>query len=92
MSALEVSDSMRLQLSANSTRRAPWDAKLGHQRVQPRMSLRSLSPYGGFVSMIDVIIVRKYPVLFREKFKEQPAVVRNQAEEELAEKKHKVSD
>ncbi|CAG8538001.1 11853_t:CDS:10 [Ambispora gerdemannii] len=82
--ALEVDDSTHLILSANSTRLATWDAKLGYSNKKPRMSLRSLSPDGGFIPVLDVIILRKYPMLFRETFKDnKPAIIRSEAEEEL---------
>ncbi|CAG8520479.1 12342_t:CDS:10 [Ambispora leptoticha] len=87
--ALEVDDSTHLILSANSTRLAMWDAKLGYSNKKPRMSLRSLAPDGGFIPVLDVIILRKYPMLFRETFKDnKPAIIRSEAEEELEIRKY----
>ena len=64
---LEVTDSTRLFLSANSTRPAKWDAKLGFQakRVEP-VSLRSIVADGGDIPCIDVVIMRRFPVKYVE--------------------------
>lgn len=53
-----------LQLHANSTRRARWDAKLGfHRRIQAfPLPLASLFGDGGFIGCVDVIVLRQYPV------------------------------
>ncbi|CAG8537256.1 9604_t:CDS:10 [Funneliformis caledonium] len=54
--ALEVPNSIRLKLSANSTKLAHWDAKLGFKRVCPYATLRSLCPDGGYIFAIDILI------------------------------------
>ena len=59
----QAPDSVMLELSANSTRRAHWDAKLGLQsdrRAFP-VPIYSLFPDGGMVGCIDVVINRIYP-------------------------------
>ena len=56
-----------LKLSANSTRRARWDAKLGYaSHPHPMLvPLCSLLPDGGTVGGIDVVITRVYPLQVR---------------------------
>ena len=87
---MEVPSSIRLKLSANATRLARWDAKLGSKNSQAYSLLRSISPDGGFVPAIDVIVMRKYPMLYREIITDGNVVVRNAKEEEGARRKHEV--
>nr|XP_034971081.1 breast cancer type 2 susceptibility protein isoform X1 [Zootoca vivipara] len=66
---LEAPESLMLKISANSTRRARWYAKLGYHR-DPRpfsLSLSSLLFDGGTVGCIDVIVQRLYPIQWMEK-------------------------
>ncbi|RHZ83030.1 hypothetical protein Glove_100g15 [Diversispora epigaea] len=77
-----LSSKIRLKLSANSTKLANWDAKLGIRKFHPYALLRSLSPDGGFVHAIDIIIQRKYPLFFRETMKDGTVIVRNVKNEE----------
>ncbi|CAG8652904.1 389_t:CDS:10 [Dentiscutata erythropus] len=89
--ALDISNSsIRLDISANSTKLAHWDAKLGIGRFRSYALLQSLSPDGGFIPAIDVIIQRKYPLLFRETMKDGTAIIRNARGEENAMKEHEV--
>lgn len=55
---LESYDSAKLVLSANSSQLAPWHAKLGFQRGPFISTLHSLSPDGGLVSIMDVVITK----------------------------------
>ncbi|XP_047126132.1 uncharacterized protein LOC101237032 isoform X2 [Hydra vulgaris] len=66
---LEISQSTMLKLSANSTRRARWHAKLGYQRekVAFPVPLKSLYTDGGLVGCVKVLILRKYPMQWMEK-------------------------
>jgi hypothetical protein len=89
--ALDVPNSTRLKLSANSTKRASWDAKLGFRRFRPYATLRSLCPDGGHIFAIDIIVLRKYPMIFRETMKDGTVVNRNEQEEEDAKSEHEVS-
>ncbi|CAI2183920.1 17602_t:CDS:10, partial [Funneliformis geosporum] len=88
--ALEVSNSIRLKLSANSTKLAHWDAKLGFNRVCPYATLRSLCPDGGYIFAIDILVLRKYPITFRETMIDGTIINRNEQEEEYAKSKHDV--
>lgn len=64
---LEAQSNSSLVISANSTRRAAWDARLGFQAPKIYMtSLRSLSPLGGAAPLIDVVILKLYPIGFME--------------------------
>ncbi|NXT76292.1 BRCA2 protein, partial [Zapornia atra] len=87
---LEAPDSLMLKLSANSTRCARWDAKLGFQR-DPRpfpLPLASLYSEGGAVGCIDVLIQRTYPMQWVEKTSAGSYVFRNSRAEERAAAKH----
>ncbi|XP_035682318.1 uncharacterized protein LOC118419819 isoform X2 [Branchiostoma floridae] len=63
-SPLEAPANLVLKLSANATRRARWDAKLGfHSNPQPfPIRLGSLCPDGGMVGCVDVTVLRSYPM------------------------------
>lgn len=89
--ALEVPNSTRLKLSANSTKLAHWDAKLGFRRFCPYATLRSLCPDGGHVFAVDIIVLRKYPMIFQETMKDGTVINRNEQEEEYAISEHEVS-
>ncbi|CAG8476265.1 17424_t:CDS:10 [Cetraspora pellucida] len=89
--ALDISSSsIRLDISANSTKLAHWDAKLGVGRFRSYALLHSLSPDGGFIPAIDVVVQRKYPLLFRETTKDGIAIIRNAKGEEYAMKEHEM--
>lgn len=55
-----------LQLYANSTTLAPWDAKLGFYGGSFVSSLSRLLPDGGVVGRVDVVIERVYPTGYME--------------------------
>ncbi|KAK3813323.1 MAG: LOW QUALITY PROTEIN: BRCA2, oligonucleotide/oligosaccharide-binding, domain 1-domain-containing protein [Benniella sp.] len=63
--------SVSIVLQANSTRLAAWDTKLGFQR-SPMIwtQIRSISADGGLVPGLDVVVLRKYPVVFVETLKD----------------------
>ena len=80
---LEVNDTVRLNLTANSTRIAKWDAKLGYQKFKSfKISLSYIQPLGGQVSMVDVVIMKKYSICYSEKKEDGSYILRNQTEEE----------
>ncbi|KAI8913886.1 hypothetical protein DFJ77DRAFT_52023 [Powellomyces hirtus] len=82
---LEATDDTRLRLSANGTRRAPWDAMLGYQRARNFVvGLRQIIPNGGMVPCIDVVICRRYALRYYEKLPDGRSIFHNQKEEEEA--------
>ncbi|XP_026564589.1 breast cancer type 2 susceptibility protein [Pseudonaja textilis] len=81
---LEAPESLMLKITANSTRRARWYAKLGYYR-DPRpfsLPLSSLFSDGGTVGCIDVIIQRIYPIQWMEKQPTGCCVFRNNRAEQ----------
>ncbi|XP_072849871.2 breast cancer type 2 susceptibility protein [Pogona vitticeps] len=87
---LEAPESLMLKISANSTRRARWYAKLGYYK-DPRpfcLALSSLLCDGGTVGCIDVIIQRVYPIQWMEKTSGGSFVFRNCRAEEIEATKH----
>ncbi|KAJ1655937.1 Breast cancer 2, early onset [Dispira simplex] len=83
---LEVPENVRLCLSANSTKRVPWDTKLGVHPLRPCIALRRIQPFGGVVTRVDVVVVKKLPVCFLETLPAGNNVVRNAKEEDKAQK------
>ncbi|XP_026790782.3 breast cancer type 2 susceptibility protein isoform X2 [Pangasianodon hypophthalmus] len=81
---LEAPDSLMLKISANSTRRARWDTKLGfHKDPRPfSLLLSSLYANGGVVSCVDIIVLRSYPTQWMEKKPGSVFVFRNERAEE----------
>ncbi|XP_039729009.1 breast cancer type 2 susceptibility protein isoform X1 [Pteropus medius] len=83
-SPLEASETLMLKISANSTRPACWDAKLGFC-TDPRpfpVPLSSLFSDGGNTACVDVVIQRAYPVQWVEKTSSGLYIFRNEREEE----------
>ncbi|KAF8978861.1 hypothetical protein BGZ46_006067 [Entomortierella lignicola] len=60
--------SVSIVLQANSTKLARWDAKLGFQRAPLIWTrrLQNILPEGGLVPGLDVVVLRKYPVIYLE--------------------------
>ncbi|OCH86662.1 hypothetical protein OBBRIDRAFT_737602, partial [Obba rivulosa] len=63
---LEAYDSLILQLHGNSTKLAPWHAKLGFVRRPAISTLDSLTPDGGLVNLMDLVVVKLYDIGFVE--------------------------
>ncbi|XP_070605976.1 breast cancer type 2 susceptibility protein isoform X2 [Erythrolamprus reginae] len=81
---LEAPECLMLKITANSTRRARWYAKLGYYR-DPRpfsLPLSSLFSDGGTVGCIDVIVKRIYPMQWMEKLSTGSCVFRNDRAEQ----------
>ncbi|KAJ1548733.1 hypothetical protein HK405_015972 [Cladochytrium tenue] len=88
---LEGLSRRKIKIFGNSTRRARWDAKLGYQRPRCfpfRVSLGSLDGDGGPVSAVDVVVMRKYPLLVMETLPDNSKAVRSQRGEEIAAMQH----
>ena len=87
-----------LCLTANCTKPAKWDTRMGWQKGRPLMKrLRSIVPTGGTVPLIKGVISRVYPLVFSEKYADGRRVVRNEREEEVrreeyAEQQRSVND
>lgn len=63
--ALEAGSKIVLNLAGNSCSLARWDARLGFQKgLPPAASLRSLTPDGGIISCMDIVVTRLFPVAF----------------------------
>ncbi|XP_012996389.2 breast cancer type 2 susceptibility protein isoform X1 [Cavia porcellus] len=87
---LEAPESLMLKISANSTRPARWDARLGFL-PDPRpfpLCLSSLFSDGGAVGCADVVVQRVYPVQWVEKTSSGLYIFRNEREEEKEAAKH----
>ncbi|EMD32562.1 hypothetical protein CERSUDRAFT_99292 [Gelatoporia subvermispora B] len=63
---LEAYSSVALQLHGNSTKLAPWHAKLGFVRQPAVSTLDSLTPDGGLISLVDLVVVKLYDIGFVE--------------------------
>jgi hypothetical protein len=75
-SPTDPSCTIALQLSANATRLAKWNAKLGFVRNSPSTTPKGLLltkrisdivPNGGNIPIIRFVIMRRYPLLYYEK-------------------------
>ncbi|XP_065136922.1 breast cancer type 2 susceptibility protein [Paramisgurnus dabryanus] len=87
---LEAPESLMLKISANSTRRARWDTKLGYYRdPRPfRLPLSSLYAAGGAVSCVDIVVLRSYPTQWMEKMPNGVFIFRNDRAEDREARKH----
>ncbi|KAI1893590.1 hypothetical protein AGOR_G00125290 [Albula goreensis] len=89
-SPLEAPDSLMLKISANSTRRARWDTRLGfHSDPRPfRLPLSSLHKSGGLVGCVDIVVLRSYPTQWMEKKPGGVFIFRNDRAEEREARRH----
>ncbi|RUP44701.1 hypothetical protein BC936DRAFT_149110 [Jimgerdemannia flammicorona] len=79
-------------ISANGTRLASWDTTLGYQkRPVTFRPLSTLSTDGGLIPLVDVIIMRKYPLAFNEILRDGSIITRTAREEDLAGREHEVN-
>ena len=65
---LDAVGTSTLSISGNSSSLAPWDEKLGFQPPLTGFisSLRSLSPDGGIISLLDVVITSVFPLAYMD--------------------------
>ncbi|EIM83586.1 uncharacterized protein STEHIDRAFT_62664, partial [Stereum hirsutum FP-91666 SS1] len=63
---LDAYETVQLSLSGNSAHIAPWHAKLGFTNGLCVSTLHSLTPDGGPVQMLDLIVTKAYPIAFLE--------------------------
>ncbi|KAF9933275.1 hypothetical protein BGZ67_004354 [Mortierella alpina] len=80
------SSAVTILLQANSTRLARWDKKLGFQKecVIRTTRLRNIVIDGGLVPALDVVVLRKYPVMYMESLEDGTKIRRTAREEERA--------
>ncbi|KZV70991.1 hypothetical protein PENSPDRAFT_578564 [Peniophora sp. CONT] len=64
-------ESVKLSLSGNSSCLAPWHAKLGLLKQAPPATLHSLTPDGGGVHLLDLVVSKVFPIAFIE-FVDEP--------------------
>ncbi|XP_076436133.1 uncharacterized protein LOC143275742 [Babylonia areolata] len=89
-SPLELSGGLHLKVHGNSTRRAGGGAKLGYQ-CDPAplcVPLTSLRPQGGLVGCVDVVVVRRYPLMYMERPSHGGCVFRTEEMEDRARRRH----
>jgi len=63
---LEAYDSVSLKLAGNSSHLACWHAKLGFQKHISISTLHSLTPDGGNATLMNLVVVKVYPVGYLE--------------------------
>ncbi|KAI8142885.1 hypothetical protein BJV82DRAFT_515722 [Fennellomyces sp. T-0311] len=80
-----------LSITTNGSRIAAWDTKLGYhpQRLVYR-SLSSVHHDGGTVTALDVIVCRKYPMIYYEKLANGTRIRRTTREEEEVQRSMRV--
>jgi breast cancer 2 susceptibility protein len=61
---LKALDMSRLLISGNSTSLARWHVRLGQQSRPFVATIRSLTPSGGVIALMDVRITRVFPLAF----------------------------
>ncbi|KAF5352763.1 hypothetical protein D9756_005896 [Leucocoprinus leucothites] len=65
---LDAYNSVNLVLSGNSSHLLSWDAKLGFVRGPCISTMHSLTPDGGSIAAMDVVVVKTHAVAFIEFF------------------------
>lgn len=83
---LENTDSgTLLSITTNSSLPARWDAKLGyHPKKLITRSIQTIFDDGGTVTALDIIVCRKFPILYCEVLPNGSIITRNAKEEEEA--------
>ena len=78
---LKSFDSSFLVITGNGTHLAPWDAKLGFQRLPFIATLNSLTPDGGLVVMASVEVQNVFPMQYVETLPSGEKEMRSEEEE-----------
>ncbi|KAF9454198.1 hypothetical protein P691DRAFT_754960 [Macrolepiota fuliginosa MF-IS2] len=65
---LEAYNSVKLVLTGNSSHLLPWDAKLGFMRGPCISTMHSLTPDGGTIAAMDVVVTKSHALGFIEYF------------------------
>ncbi|KAH9070787.1 hypothetical protein EDB83DRAFT_2517952 [Lactarius deliciosus] len=63
---LEAYDRVELIITGNGTHLAPWHTKLGFQPYPAIATLNSISPDGGMIPCLELIVTKVYPIAFIE--------------------------
>ncbi|EKM84055.1 hypothetical protein AGABI1DRAFT_104048 [Agaricus bisporus var. burnettii JB137-S8] len=63
---LDAYNSVKLVLSGNSSHLLSWDAKLGFTKGPSISTMHSLTPDGGPIASMDVVVVKTHPLAFIE--------------------------
>ncbi|KAH9958901.1 hypothetical protein BGW80DRAFT_1372376 [Lactifluus volemus] len=85
---LEAYSKVELNLTGNGAHLAPWHAKLGFQQHPAIATLHKLSPDGGTVPCLELVVTKVYPIAFLEFHKDADGKVTREGprreKEELA--------
>ncbi|XP_048119894.1 breast cancer type 2 susceptibility protein isoform X1 [Alosa alosa] len=87
---LEAPKSLMLKISANSTRPARWDTRLGYH-CDPRpfqLQLDTLFSDGGVVGCVNLLVLRSYPMQWMEKTAGGVFIFRSERAEEREARSH----
>lgn len=83
---MTIRTSVGLSISSNSCCKCPWYTNLGYQpnyrRKWPKRTLATLHEDGGLITMLDVVICKKYPMVYMETLDNGMIKTRNTREEE----------
>lgn len=80
-----IDNSTLLSITTNSSLPAHWDTKLGyHPRKLITRSIQTIFYDGGTVTALDIIVCRKFPILYSEVLPNGSIITRNAKEEEEA--------
>ncbi|KAI0297548.1 hypothetical protein B0F90DRAFT_1738028 [Multifurca ochricompacta] len=63
---LEANNKVELNITGNGTHLAPWHAKLGFQSRPAIATLHSISPEGGMVPCLELVVTKVYPIAYIE--------------------------
>jgi len=88
---LKSFDTSFLLITGNGTQLAPWDVKLGFQRLPFIATLNSLTPDGGLVVMAGVEVQNVFPIQYVETLLSGEKEMRSEEEESTARDKWEVS-
>ncbi|KXN88856.1 hypothetical protein AN958_06726, partial [Leucoagaricus sp. SymC.cos] len=82
---LEAYNSVKLGLNGNSSHLLPWHIKLGFMRGPCISTMHSLTPDGGPIATMDVVVIKTHAVAFIELFIDSNGRKRNEGPRNEAE-------
>ncbi|KAJ8326805.1 hypothetical protein O5D80_004250 [Batrachochytrium dendrobatidis] len=79
---LEMTAETRLRLHANGVQRAKWYDKLGYA-LPPHITrgIKGLVHNGGSIGCLDVVVIRQYPIVYKERLPNMSYIYRSEREE-----------